>query len=70
MGRNQKFTRDYLEQTPDLDTTSQQICRVEEIRGKGLVQLILGNGDSTLAVLPPKFRGVLWLRRGILLYQL
>jgi hypothetical protein len=65
MGRNQKFTRDYLEEIPTLDTACQQICRVAEIRGKGLVQLILANGDTTLAVLPPKFRGVLWLRRGI-----
>lgn len=31
-----------------------------------MVQLILANGETTLAVLPPKFRSVLWLRRGIL----
>lgn len=67
MGRNQKFTRDYLEVIPDFDPAGPNIiCRVSEIRGKGIVQLQLPEGGLTLAMMPPKFRGTLWLRRGAL----
>lgn len=71
MGRNShRFTQEYLDVTPDFDPSGPnhpQICRVSEIRGKGIVQLQVADGSCTLAVLPPKFRGVLWLRRGIIL---
>jgi probable RNA-binding protein EIF1AD len=67
MGRNQKFTRDYLEVIPDFDPAGpNMICRVSEIRGKSIVQLQLPNAGLALALLPPKFRGTLWLRRGAL----
>lgn len=67
MGRNQKFTRDYLEVIPEFDPSGANIiCRVSEIRGKGIVQLQLADGSHTLAMMPPKFRGTLWLRRGAL----
>lgn len=69
MGKGQRFTREYLEEVPDFDPSAEnspQICRVAEIRGKGLVQVQLASGEVTLAVLPPRFRGTLWLRRGAL----
>lgn len=69
MGKGQKFTKEYLEVIPDFDPTGPnkpQIVRVAGIRGKGIVELQLASGDTTLAVLPPKFRGTLWLRRGAL----
>lgn len=69
MGRN-RFTRDFLEVIPEFDPTgpnSPHICRVTEIRGKAIVQVMLPDGSTTtLATLPPKFRGVLWVRRGAL----
>lgn len=69
MGKGQRFTREYLEDIPEFDpavANRPQICRVAEIRGKGIVQVQLASGELTLAVLPPRFRGTLWLRRGAL----
>ena len=64
MGKGQRFQREYLQVIPEFDPGTQAICRVVEIRGKGIVQLAQADGSTVLAVLPPKFRSVLWLRRG------
>jgi len=66
MGRaSQRLTREYLEETPEFDPATAEIARVLEIRGKGLILLSTGDDErTTLAVLPPRFRGTLWLRRG------
>lgn len=81
--RHQKSTRDFLD--PDAPVFNQDChCfgKVVEIRGKGLVHVALlyqnepldtvnlSEQNLTLALLPPKFRSALWLRRGIIVIDL
>lgn len=70
MGHGRKLRRGYVEdETPELEE-GQSIGKVTELRDKGIVAVqvpVNGVLQSTLAYLPPKFRGVLFLRRGITL---
>jgi hypothetical protein len=67
MGHGSKLRRGFVEDgTPEL-TKEQSFARITELRGKGIVAVTLpGETELTpaLAYLPPKFRGVLYLRRG------
>jgi len=61
MGKKQT-TRD-AESTPEL-TSSQVIARVLGPRGKNMHEVQFADGRTTLAVLPPRFRNLIWVKRG------
>lgn len=72
MGHGRKLQRGYVEdETPEL-RDGQMIGRVTELRDKGIVAIQVPNDAdfaSSLAYLPPRFRGVLFLRRGMLQFH-
>lgn len=75
MGHGRKLRRGFIEDdTPEL-AEGQIIGRVADIRGKGIIAIQMPCDDeesglrSSLAHLPPRFRGVLYLRRGIYVMQ-
>lgn len=74
MGHGRNLRRGFVEDdTPEL-TENQVIGRVAELRGKGIVAVQIASMESNalesaLAHLPPRFRGVLFLRRGIVAFS-
>ncbi|CAG8452573.1 7306_t:CDS:2 [Scutellospora calospora] len=63
MGRKQKTTNQIL--TSDLiPTETQKIARVLGGRGKNLHEIQYCDGTVTLCTLPPKFRSLVWVKRG------
>lgn len=68
MGHGRNLRRGFVKDgTPEL-AQDHVIGRVAELRGKGIVavQIVSSEGtlEESLALLPPRFRGVLFLRRG------
>ncbi|CAG8659464.1 6746_t:CDS:2, partial [Paraglomus occultum] len=63
MSRRQKSARQLLYNTPH-PTPEEKIARVLGGRGKHLYEVQLIDGTSTLATLPPRFRNVVWVKRG------
>ena len=63
MSRRQKSARQLLYNTPH-PTPEEKIARVLGGRGKHLYEIQLIDGTSTLATLPPRFRNVVWVKRG------
>ena len=67
MGHGSKLRKGFVEDgTPEM-AEGQSFARVTELRDKGIVAVALPGEDGlilSLAYLPPKFRGVLFLRRG------
>ncbi|KAI8577667.1 hypothetical protein K450DRAFT_251183 [Umbelopsis ramanniana AG] len=61
MGKKQ--TTRQAESTPEL-TSSQVIARVVGPRGKNMHEVQYADGQTTLAVLPPRFRNLIWVKRG------
>jgi probable RNA-binding protein EIF1AD len=61
MGKKQ--TARQAESTPEL-TSSQVIARVVGPRGKNMHEVQYADGQTTLAVLPPRFRNLIWVKRG------
>ncbi|CAG8663886.1 27502_t:CDS:2 [Racocetra persica] len=63
MGRKQKTTNQIL--TSNLiPTKTQKIARVLGGRGKNLHEVQYCDGTITLCILPPKFRSLVWVKRG------
>ncbi|CAG8518737.1 5562_t:CDS:2 [Dentiscutata heterogama] len=63
MGRKQKTTNQIL--TSNLiPTETQKIARVLGSRGKNLHEVQYYDGTVTLCILPPKFRSLVWVKRG------
>ncbi|CAG8532409.1 17537_t:CDS:2 [Dentiscutata erythropus] len=63
MGRKQKTTNQIL--TSNLiPTETQKIARVLGSRGKNLHEVQYYDGIVTLCILPPKFRSLVWVKRG------
>ncbi|CAG8680522.1 10419_t:CDS:2 [Ambispora leptoticha] len=71
MARKQKTTNKLLTTTP-LPTSNQKIARVLSSRGKNLFEVeyvdtanvTITNKSATLCRLPPKFRNLVWVKRG------
>lgn len=69
MGHGRRLRQDFMgEETPEFGP-GQVIGRVADIRGKGIVAVQLPADEGcglrpSLAHLPPRFRNVLFLRRG------
>ncbi|CAG8455680.1 2480_t:CDS:2 [Acaulospora colombiana] len=63
MGRKQKTTSQILTSNP-IPTESQKISRVLGGRGKNLHEVQFPDGTITLCSLPPKFRNLVWVKRG------
>ncbi|CAM0143067.1 hypothetical protein VKS41_006174 [Umbelopsis sp. WA50703] len=61
MGKKQT-TRD-AESTPEL-TSNQVIARVLGPRGKNMHEVQFADGRTSLAILPPRFRNLIWVKRG------
>lgn len=61
MGRKQT-TRE-AESTPEL-TPTQVIARVLGPRGKNMHEVQFADGRTSLAILPPRFRNLIWVKRG------
>ncbi|KAG2183349.1 hypothetical protein INT43_006354 [Umbelopsis isabellina] len=61
MGKKQT-TRD-AESTPEL-TDNQLIARVLGPRGKNMHEVQFADGRISLAILPPRFRNLIWVKRG------
>ncbi|KAI9285798.1 hypothetical protein BC943DRAFT_360011 [Umbelopsis sp. AD052] len=61
MGKKQ--TTRQAESTPEL-TSGQVIARVVGPRGKNMHEVQYADGQTTLAVLPPRFRNLIWVKRG------
>src|ERR1700733_7556678 len=68
MGKSslEQVRQDFLSQDCQFDADKGHIvARIEQIRGKGIIQIQLApDARETLAVLPSRFRGTIWLRRG------
>lgn len=65
MGRKQKTINQILTTNP-IPTGSQRITRVLYGRGKNLHEVQFPEGNTTLCTLPPKFRNLVWVKRGML----
>lgn len=72
MGHGRNLRRGFVEEADIQDLKAEQrIGKVTDLRDKGILSLALyePEGESllqgTLAYLPPRFRGVLFIRRGI-----
>ena len=63
MGRKQKTTNNLLKSIP-LPTETQKISKVLNWRGKNLFEIQFSDGSITLCTLPPKFRNLIWVKRG------
>ncbi|RHZ66996.1 hypothetical protein Glove_303g83 [Diversispora epigaea] len=63
MGRKQKTANQILITNP-IPTDSQRIARVLGGRGKNLHEVQLPEGNTSLCTLPPKFRNLVWVKRG------
>ncbi|CAB4389625.1 unnamed protein product [Rhizophagus irregularis] len=63
MGRKQKTTNNLLKSVP-LPTETQKISKVLNWRGKNLFEIQFSDGNTTLCTLPPKFRNLIWVKRG------
>lgn len=61
MGKKQT-TRD-AESTPEL-TDNQLVARVLGPRGKNMHEVQFADGRTSLAILPPRFRNLIWVKRG------
>ncbi|CAI2161805.1 15515_t:CDS:2 [Funneliformis geosporum] len=62
MGRKQKTTNNVLNTIP-IPTEKQKIARVLNGRGKNLFEIQFSDGNTTLCILPPKFRNLIWVKR-------
>ena len=63
MGRKQKITNNLLKSIPSPAET-QKIAKVLNGRGKDLFEIQFSDGNVTLCTLPPKFRNLIWVKRG------
>ncbi|RIA98976.1 hypothetical protein C1645_731185 [Glomus cerebriforme] len=63
MGRKQKTTNN-LVKSISLPTERQKIAKVLNGRGKNLFEIQFSDGNITLCTLPPKFRNLIWVKRG------
>ncbi|KAF0338878.1 nucleic acid-binding protein [Gigaspora margarita] len=63
MGRKQKTTNQILTSNI-IPTETQKIARVLGSRGKNLHEVQYYEGTVTLCSLPPKFRSLIWVKRG------
>ncbi|KAH8555176.1 hypothetical protein BGW37DRAFT_476071 [Umbelopsis sp. PMI_123] len=61
MGKKQ--TTRQAESTPEL-TSTQLIARVVGPRGKNMHEVQYADGQTILAILPPRFRNLIWVKRG------
>ncbi|KAL1925799.1 uncharacterized protein VTP21DRAFT_682 [Calcarisporiella thermophila] len=62
MGKKQ-LTREVLLDTPSV-TPPNFVARVVASRGKNLFDVVLPDKRETLALLPPRFRNLIWVKRG------
>ncbi|KAG9305176.1 hypothetical protein G9A89_010684 [Geosiphon pyriformis] len=63
MARKQKTTNKLLTSTPR-PADNQKIARVLGGRGKNLHEVEYSDQSTTLCTLPPKFRSLVWVKRG------
>ncbi|KAF9351222.1 putative RNA-binding protein eif1ad [Mortierella sp. AD094] len=63
MSRRKQVPTDILTEIPELEE-DQQFARVLGTRGKNIHEVQFKNGEELLVNLPPKFRSLVWVKRG------
>ncbi|KAF9436612.1 hypothetical protein BGZ76_003453 [Entomortierella beljakovae] len=63
MSRRKQVPTDILVALPELEE-GQQFARVLASRGKNIHEVQYKNGEDLLVNLPPKFRSLVWVKRG------
>ncbi|KAF9108216.1 hypothetical protein BGX27_008426 [Mortierella sp. AM989] len=63
MSRRKQVPTDILTDIPELED-DQQFARVLGTRGKNIHEVQFKNGEELLVNLPPKFRSLVWVKRG------
>ncbi|KAF9992228.1 hypothetical protein BGZ80_004139 [Entomortierella chlamydospora] len=63
MSRRRQVPTDILADIPELEE-NQQFARVLGTRGKNVHEVQFKNGEEILVNLPPKFRSLVWVKRG------
>mmetsp|Transcript_13666 Transcript_13666/g.17485 ORF Transcript_13666/g.17485 Transcript_13666/m.17485 type:complete len:194 (+) Transcript_13666:151-732(+) len=53
----------YLNELPELEE-GQMVAEVKAPRGSNLMEILCSNGEESLAMLPTKFRKLIWVKRG------
>lgn len=63
MPRRKQATTDILTEVPELEE-GQRFARVLGSRGKNIHEVQFEDGEDLLVNLPPKFRNLVWVKRG------
>ncbi|KAG0317473.1 putative RNA-binding protein eif1ad [Dissophora globulifera] len=63
MSRRKQVPTDILTEVPELEE-GQRFARVLGTRGKNVHDVQFSDGDELLVNLPPKFRSLVWVKRG------
>ncbi|KAF9150530.1 putative RNA-binding protein eif1ad [Mortierella sp. AD011] len=63
MSRRRQVPTDILADIPELEE-DQQFARVVGTRGKNIHEVQFKNGEEILVNLPPRFRSLVWVKRG------
>lgn len=63
MSRRKQATTDIITDIPELEE-GQQFARVLGSRGKNIHEVQFHDGAEILVNLPPKFRSLVWVKRG------
>ncbi|KAF9966011.1 hypothetical protein BGZ70_003555 [Mortierella alpina] len=63
MSRRKQVPTDILTELPELEE-GQRFARVLGSRGKNIHEVQFQNGEELLVNLPPKFRSLVWVKRG------
>ncbi|CBJ25456.1 conserved unknown protein [Ectocarpus siliculosus] len=56
-------TDDYLNSTPE-PGENEEIVLAQAPRGSNIIEIMLANGEPSLALLPTRFRKLIWVKRG------
>ncbi|CAN0591654.1 unnamed protein product, partial [Ectocarpus sp. 12 AP-2014] len=56
-------TDDYLNSTPE-PGENEEIALAQAPRGSNIIEIMLANGEPSLALLPTRFRKLIWVKRG------
>jgi probable RNA-binding protein EIF1AD len=63
MGRKSRIVRQVLDDFP-VPTDTQALGIILAPRGKNIHEVMLSSGETTLTTIPPKFRNLIFVRRG------
>ncbi|KAF9179720.1 putative RNA-binding protein eif1ad [Haplosporangium sp. Z 767] len=63
MSRRKQVPADILTEVPELEE-GQRFARVLATRGKNIHEVQFSDGEELLVNLPPKFRSLVWVKRG------